>query len=73
MAMTYEGPTQPVASHEEELAHLRAQVEAKERELESMRQARPREDIVRERLTRHIATPAKSVTARGFTVRAAEG
>lgn len=72
MAMTYEGPTQPVASHEEELAHLRAQVEAKERELESMRQARPREDIVRERLTRHIATPAKSVTAPGFTVSAAE-
>lgn len=63
MAMTYEGPVQPISSHEEELAHLRAQVEAKERELTSMKQNRPREEIVRERLTHHLKTPAESVLA----------
>jgi hypothetical protein len=63
MAMTYEGPVKPIASHEEEIAHLRAQVEAKERELAGMKQGRPREAIVRERLTHHLQTPAETVLA----------
>ncbi|HRH24102.1 MAG TPA: hypothetical protein PK109_00735, partial [Candidatus Paceibacterota bacterium] len=63
MALAYEGPKQPLSSHEEELAHLRAQVEAKERQLESMKQSRPRESIVRERLRHHLETPAESVLA----------
>ncbi len=61
--MTYEGPVKPIASHEEEIAHLRAQVEAKERELAGMKQGRPREAIVRERLTHHLQTPAETVLA----------
>lgn len=66
--MRYEGPVQPLSSHEQELAHLRAQVEAKERELDSIRQARPREEVVRERLRHHLSTPAEQVTAPGFAV-----
>lgn len=63
MAMMYEGPVRPLSSHEEEIAHLRAQVEAKERELLSMKQTRSRETIVRERVTHHLGTPAESVLA----------
>jgi len=59
--MTYEGPVQPLSSPEEELAHLRAQIEAKERELASLKKERPREDVVRERITRHVAMPAGHV------------
>ncbi len=68
MAMTYEGPKAPLSSHEEELAHLRAQVEAKERELEGMKQGKPRETVVRERLRHHLETPVESVTHPEFRV-----
>lgn len=64
--MQYEGPVKPIASHEEEIAHLRAQVEAKERELESMKQGRPRDEVARERIKNHLATPAEEVTTDTF-------
>lgn len=57
MAMTYEGPVKSLSSQEEELAHLRAQVEAKERQLAELNQSKPREEIVRERLSHHLQTP----------------
>ncbi|MCI0597767.1 hypothetical protein L0Y34_01710, partial [Candidatus Parcubacteria bacterium] len=66
MAMQYEGPVEPIASHEDELAHLRAQVEAKERELEAMKKDRPREMIARERIVHHVKTPAEHVLAPEF-------
>lgn len=70
--MTYEGPVQPLNSHEEELAHLRAQVEAKERELEGLKQSRPRESIVRERLRHHLETPAESILTPNMAMGQAE-
>lgn len=59
--MMYEGPKEPIASHEDELAHLRAQVEAKERELERMKKAPSREEVAHERIRHHITTPADHV------------
>ncbi|MGB4076513.1 MAG: DUF87 domain-containing protein [Minisyncoccia bacterium] len=70
--MQYEGPKQPLSSHEEELAHLRAQVEAKERELDRMKQSRPREEVVRERLRHHLTTPVEHVTTPEFRATPAE-
>jgi len=61
MAMQYEGPVAPLETPEEELAHLRAQVEAKERELEGMRKNVAPEAIAKEKLVRHIQTPAAHV------------
>ncbi len=61
--MQYEGPTKPLTSHEEELQHLRAQVEAKERQLEQMKEKKSREEVVRDRLSSFIKTPASSVLA----------
>lgn len=72
MALTYEGPKNPVASHEEELAHLRAQVEAKERELDGLKQSKSREHVVRERLRHHLGTPVESVAAPDFRMGAEE-
>ncbi len=59
--MQYEGPVQPLSTHEQELQHLRAQVEAKERQLAGLRQQKPREEVVRERLTHYVKTPAEHV------------
>lgn len=59
--MAYEGPVQPLSSPEEELAHLRAQIEAKERELASLKRERPREDIAKEKLNAHVQAPAAHV------------
>lgn len=61
--MQYEGPVKPVASHEEELAHLRAQVEAKERELEKLKQHKPRDEVIREKLASYVKMPGKEVLA----------
>ncbi len=53
-----EGPIQQVTSPEEELAYLRAQIAAKEQELVSLREEKPRTEIARERIVHHrIATP----------------
>ncbi len=58
MEMQYEGPVAPIDSPEAELAHLRAQIEAKERELERMRRPVSPEAAARERLAKHVKTPA---------------
>lgn len=68
MALQYEGPVAPIGSPEEELAHLRAQVEAKERELERLKKERPREELVRERLARHVGAPASEVLRPEFVL-----
>lgn len=72
MAMTYEGPVRSLSSEEEELQHLRAQVEAKERQLASMKQERSREEIVRERLTAHLKSPVEETHAPEFRLSAEE-
>jgi len=53
-----EGLTKPIASPEDELVFLRAQIAAKEAELASLKHERPREDIAHERIVHHrYATP----------------
>ncbi|HEY0948096.1 MAG TPA: hypothetical protein VGE53_01205 [Candidatus Paceibacterota bacterium] len=48
-----EGPLRPIASPEDELAYLRAEIARKEAELASMRQPSVREDIAHERILHH--------------------
>jgi GTPase SAR1 family protein len=54
--MALEGPVRPISSPEEELAYLRAQVEAKERELAALQIDKPRETLVHERILHHRET-----------------
>lgn len=54
--MVFENPTQPIASPEEELAYLRAQVEAKEKELAGAKQEQPRSLVANDRLMQHRET-----------------
>ena len=56
--MALEGPARPIASPEDELAYLRAQVEAKEQELASLRVDKPRETVAHERIMHHREAPA---------------
>lgn len=58
-----EGPIRPISSPEEELAYLRAQVEAKERELASREHVVPREHVVHERLQTHKLAESHVVLA----------
>ncbi len=53
----------PAVSPEEELAALRAQVEAKERELAGRNEEQSRKDIVHERLTHHKRSAQEDVLA----------
>lgn len=58
-----EGPVHPIATPEEELAYLRAQIAAKEEELAQLKQEKPRTEIARERIVHHrIATPEEAFT-----------
>jgi hypothetical protein len=50
---TYLAPTQSIATPEEELAYLRAQVEAKENELRSLKKEQPRALVAHERILHH--------------------
>ncbi|HWH07095.1 MAG TPA: hypothetical protein VNU47_01035, partial [Candidatus Paceibacterota bacterium] len=59
--MAQEGYVPHLRSPEEELAYLRAQVEAKERELESLKQDTPREHIVHEQIRHHREKPAEQL------------
>lgn len=68
MAMTYEGPVKSITSQEEEIAHLRAQVEAKERQLQESNQNRSREEVVKERLTHHLKAPIEETHAPEFRI-----
>ncbi|HVW71622.1 MAG TPA: TraM recognition domain-containing protein [Candidatus Paceibacterota bacterium] len=52
-----EGPVQPLRTPEEELAYLREQIAAKERELRAMRDASPREVVIHERVLHHRNSP----------------
>lgn len=51
--MAFEGPAQPIASPEDELAFLREQIAQKERELAEMKETQPREDIAHQRILHH--------------------
>ncbi len=51
--MAFEGPVATVATPEQELAFLREQIAVKEQELAALKESRPREDIVHERITHH--------------------
>ncbi len=51
--MAFEGPAQPVTTPEEELALLREQIAQKERELASLKESRPREEVAHERIVHH--------------------
>lgn len=59
--MALEGPARPIRSPEEELAYLRAEVQAKEQELASLRVDKPRETVIHERILHHAETPAQQV------------
>ncbi len=48
-----EGPLRPIASPEDELAYLRAEIARKEAELRDMRRERPREEVAHERVLHH--------------------
>lgn len=61
-----EGLEKPLASPEEELQYLRAQVEAKERELASLKQDRPRGEIIHERIIHHRQTAAEETLAPSY-------
>lgn len=64
--MAFEGPVHPISNPADELAYLRAQVEAKERELSALRESKPREDIVHERILHHAVAGADSVLAPSY-------
>lgn len=51
--MAFEGPTRAIATPEDELAYLRAQVEAKEQELSALKQEQPRSIVAHERILHH--------------------
>ncbi|MDR3548670.1 MAG: hypothetical protein P4M11_10480, partial [Candidatus Pacebacteria bacterium] len=51
--MALEAPSVPIASPEDELAFLRAQVEAKEKELQGLKQEQPRVLVAHERIIHH--------------------
>ena len=72
MAMTYEGPVQSLSSHEQELQHLRAQVEAKERQLAGLAQSKPREEVVKERIIHHLNAPIETTHAPEFRMSSIE-
>lgn len=61
--MALEGIGHPVTSAEDELRLLREQIVLKERELELLRETRPREDIAHEAVAAHRAAPVHHVLA----------
>jgi hypothetical protein len=63
-----EGPARPIQSPEEELAYLREQVAAKERELASLRDPAPREVVVHERILHHKSAPAEATLAPEYRI-----
>jgi hypothetical protein len=61
-----EGPIRPIASPEDELAYLRAEVARKEAELASMKRERPREEIAHEQILHHRMSGNEDVLAPGY-------
>ena len=70
--MALEGPARPIASPEEELAYLREQVAAKERELSELRVDKPRETVAHERIMHHREAPAAQVLDPRYQMKPAE-
>lgn len=66
--MAHEGPIRPLATPDEELEYLRAQIAAKEAELATLKSERPREDVVHERILHHRMSNAEEVLAHGYRV-----
>lgn len=64
--MALEAPARPIDSPEEELAYLRAQVEAKEQELASMREAQPRMEVAHDRILHHRESEPEAVLAPSY-------
>jgi hypothetical protein len=67
-----EGLSQPLATPEEELAHLRAEVIAKENELAQLRKETPRAEVVHERILHHRQLPAGEVLSERYRMPEAE-
>lgn len=67
-----EGPIRPIASPEDELEYLRAQVAAKEAELALAQEARPREEIAHERIVHHRQTASETVLDPGYAMATSE-
>ncbi|HYF29123.1 MAG TPA: hypothetical protein VEA36_02020, partial [Candidatus Paceibacterota bacterium] len=67
-----EGPVRPIASPEEELAYLRAQVAAKEAELNQLKESRPREEIAHERIVHHRTEAPSGHFAEGYRMHDSE-
>lgn len=72
MALNYEGPVQPISTPEEEIAHLRAQIAAKERELATAKKEKPLESVVKERVLRHVGMPSGHVLHPEYAMQEAE-
>lgn len=68
MAQSWEHPEQPLQTAEEELNFLRAQVEAKERELASRGTSENRDALVHERILHHKTSPSEKTLAEGFAL-----
>lgn len=64
--MALEGPHRAITSPADELAYLRAQIAAKEAELELLKQERPREDIAHERILHHRMSANEEVLAPAY-------
>lgn len=67
-----EGPIHPIASPEEELAYLRAQIATKEAELVQLREEKPLTEIARERIVHHRYTAPEEAFAQSYATPAAE-
>ena len=65
--MALEVPSVPISTPEDELAYLRAQVEAKEQELQNLKQEQPRALVAHERIVHHRQT-ADEVLAPAYQI-----
>jgi hypothetical protein len=65
--MAFENPARPIESPDEELAYLRAQVEAKEQELRSLKQEQPRAIVAHERILHHRQSGSEAL-APGYQI-----
>lgn len=63
-----QGPLQPIASPEAELAYLRAQIAAKEAELVRLKTERPREEVAHEHIVRHRLETPEQTYAPGYVL-----
>jgi len=69
MAQSWEHPQQPLQTPEEELAYLRAQVAAKEKQLDAQGTPESRSILAHERLLHHRGAPTEQVLAPGMALK----